>query len=109
MNQALFWGGLGIMLVTALFVGREPLARYMYCGGLALADISLMTDTTVTVTARAAGGTALTVVLIAYLALPVIIKRLEQAAERNKHAREEVHEGQVDGVGPEEAQGREDV
>lgn len=105
MNDILFWGGLAIMLGSMLLGGRSTTGRWIYCGGLAIVIVGTATDSSVSTAGRWMSSVTLAIVLGIYIAAS---SRMQYLRERD-HAREEVHEGQVDGVRPEEAQGREDV
>lgn len=105
-----YWAGVGL-LVVGCFTTRVRLGKYVYVAGLAsVGTAAVLYDHG----ARGLVPAALmTVVILLVLITPERVSSwfwgLVGKKERESDAGEEVDEGQVDGVGSEEAQGGEDV
>lgn len=109
LGDTLFWVGAITMLIGAL--GLRDRRKDPH--GFTLADVAYLVGILMVAGAAIAykrdpqsyGVCALlTCIGIAYVFAPLVLARWKE----RKHARKEVHEGQVDGGGPEEAQGREE-
>lgn len=98
----LWWIGVAAMVVAALFIRDDRTSKWVYSGGIAMATAAIDTDPDVATPVKWICTGLFAVIIFGYCFGPWWTDRKKE--ERN--AQQEVQQGQVDGVGPEEAQGR---